>query len=103
MATLISISWMGSSTATSANWWARVGRGALVRHLRVVTVLPVRSVTHHLDTTIGQSDTVFATDHVSIASRLVRVFVGSLGVAHGVVEVERHSRFVVVVLKMKRR
>lgn len=96
---LISISrmstWVASlSTATAANWRGWVGGSSFVGHLRVVTVLPVSSVTHELDTAVGQSHAVLSTDNVSIADSLMRVIDGGLGVIHGIVEFKRHSWFV---------
>lgn len=80
----------------------RVGGGALVRHLRVVTVLPVGGVADDLDTAVGQGHTVLATHNVSVAGCLVRVLVGGLGVIHGVVEVEGHA-WLVDVLNRERK
>lgn len=92
---LISISGKGRTSGASST--ATGSRGvswcALISHFRVVTVLPISSVTYDLHTTIRKRDSVLSPDHITIAGCLVRVLVGGLGVAHGVVEVEGHSRF----------
>lgn len=99
MASLISISRMGgSSWGAEATGSAGVGGGALIGHFRIVTVLPVGRVSHNLHSAIGHRRPVLATDHIPIAAGLVRVIVGGLGVVHRVLEVEGHSRLVMMVL-----
>lgn len=93
LSSLIPISGEGawSTTRSTTAGSSGVRGSALIGDFRIVTVLPVSSVTDDLHTTIGQSDTVLATDHVTVAGSLMRVLVGGLGVVHSVVEVEGHA------------
>lgn len=87
---------------STAAGWRRVCGCALVSYFRVVTILPVSSVSHNLNATIRQSHTILSTDNISIAGRLMRMLIGGLRVIHCVVKVKGHSWLMVMVLRRRR-
>lgn len=74
----------------------------VVRDLRAEAVLPVRGVTHDLRSTVRKLHPVFAADDLAVADGVVRVIVAESVLLHGIIEVERHTRFVMMMVVLKR-
>lgn len=72
-------------------------------YLRIVSILPVGSVSNDLCSSIGQLNTVFATRHITIANGFVWVLVRRSRITDGIVEGKWHSRFMMMLIHAKRK
>lgn len=74
-----------------------------VAYLRIVSILPIGSVSNDLCSSIGQLNTVFATRHITITNCFVRMLVRRSWIADCIVEGKWHSRFMMMLIYARKK
>lgn len=70
----------------------------VIRHLCAEAVLPISCVSHDLRPAVRKLHSIFATNDIAIANSVVGIIVAESVFLHGVIEVEGHAGFVMMMV-----